>query len=103
MASSVSSGSRGGEGRPPSLPPPPATHTHLFLDQTKAHRAEKKFGDRAPPYFRVWMTALPPTPPTPLSQGLDKALSVNKPKKVHVVSVCEVGRQFGTLLIILYQ
>ena len=89
----------------PLLPPP---HTHLFLDQTKAHRAEKKFGDRAPPYFRVWMTALPctpppPTPPTPLSQGLDQALSVNKPKKVHVVSVCEVGRQFGTLLIILYQ
>ena len=76
------------------------THTHLFLDQTKAHRAEKKFGDRASPYFRVWMTA---PAPTPLSQGLDPALSVNQPKKVHVVSVCEVGRQFGTLLIILYQ
>ena len=101
MSSSVSSGSRGGEDLPPSPPPPP--HTHLFLDQTKAHRAEKKFGHRAPPYFRVWMTALPPTPPTPLSQDLEPALSVNKPKKVHVVSVCEVGRQFGMLLIILYQ
>ena len=92
MSSSVSSGSRGGgAGRAP-YPPPPPPHTHLFLDQTKAHRAEKKFGDRAPPYFRVWMTALPPTPPpptppTPLSLGLDPALSVNKPKKVHVVSV----------------
>ena len=102
MSSSVSSGSRGGK----DLPSPPPTHTHLFLDQTKAHRAENKFGDRAPPYFRVWMTALPPTPPTPptpLSQDLEPALSVNKPKKVHVVSVCEVGRQFGMLLIILYQ
>ena len=77
----------GPRGPAPFFPPPP--HTHLFLDQTKAHRAEKKFGDRASP--------------TPLSQGLDPALSVNQPKKVHVVSVCEVGRQFGTLLIILYQ
>lgn len=34
----------------------------LFLDQTEAGRAEKKFfGDRPPPsYLRVWMTAPPP-------------------------------------------
>ena len=40
------------------LPPPP----HLFLDQTEARRAEKKF---RPPltYLRVWMTANLPPPP----------------------------------------
>ena len=98
MSSSVSSGSGGGGRGPAPFSPP-----HLFLDQNKAHRAEKNFGDRALPYFRVWMTAPPPPPPKPLSQGLDPALSVNQPKKVHVASVCEVGRQFGTLLRILYQ
>ena len=78
MSSSVSSGSRGGGGGGgaracPPPPPPPPPHTHLFLDQTKAHRAEKKFGDRAPPYFRVWMTALPPTPPTPPNTLISKS------------------------------
>ena len=35
----------------------------LFLDQTEARRAEKRlFGDRSPPYLRVWMTAPPPPP-----------------------------------------
>ena len=32
------------------------------------------FGDWAPPYLRVWMTAPPPT----LSQGLDLALITNQ-------------------------
>ena len=50
---------RGPEGSPP-----------LFLDQTEARRAEKNcFGDRAPHYFGVWMTALPT--PSPLCDGLD--------------------------------
>ena len=55
-------GSRGGGrgGRPP-----------LFLNQTKARRAQKMFLETAPPPFlRVWM----PGPPPPLSQGLDPAL-----------------------------
>ena len=44
-------------------PPPP-----LFFDQNEAQRAKKKFfGDRSPPYLRVWMT---PAPPPPLSEGL---------------------------------
>ena len=34
---------------------------HLFLDRTDARRAENKILlDRAPSYFRVWMTATPP-------------------------------------------
>ena len=99
MSSSVSSGSRGGRGPAPFSPP------HLFLDQTKAHRAEKKIWRPGSPLFQGLddRPQPPPPPPTPLSQGLDPALSVNQPKKVHVVSVCEVGRQFGTLLRILYQ
>ena len=47
-----------GEEPAPLSPPPP----HLFLDQTKARRAEKHFfGDRSPPppYVRVWMTVPP--------------------------------------------
>ena len=34
----------------------------LFLDQTEARRAEKKFFSRPPPspYLRVWMTGPPP-------------------------------------------
>ena len=44
---------------------------HLFLDRTDARRAEKKILlDRAPSYFRVWMTA----PPPHLSEGLDLSL-----------------------------
>ena len=39
-----------GPGGPPSLFP-------LFLDQTEARRAEKKFFWDRPPYLRVWMTA----------------------------------------------
>ena len=35
----------------------------LFLDQTEARRAPKKFLETAPPpYLRVWMTAPPPPP-----------------------------------------
>ena len=51
----------------PGGPPP------LFLDQTEARRAEKKFfwETGPPPFLRVWMTALPPPP---LSEGLDPAL-----------------------------
>ena len=42
----------------------------LFLDQTEARRAKKIFfGDRPPPYIRVWITPYPP-----LSQGVDPAL-----------------------------
>ena len=46
-----------------------------FLDQTEAGRADKTFLETfpPPPYLRVWMTR-PPTP-TPLSQGLDPALT----------------------------
>ena len=47
-----------------------------FLDQTEARRADKKFLETSPPpppYLRVWMTR-PPTP-TPLSQGVDPALT----------------------------
>ena len=40
-----------GEG--PTLPP-------LFLDQTKAQKAEKIFSDTDPPYLRVSMTAPAP-------------------------------------------
>ena len=43
------------------MPPSP-----LFLDQS----GKFFFGDRAPPYLRVWLT-IPPFPP---SQGLDPAL-----------------------------
>ena len=39
-------------GESPRGPAPPA----LFLDQTEAQRAEKKFW-RPPPHLRVWMTA----------------------------------------------
>ena len=53
----VSGGSRGGAGTRP---------TPLFLDQTKARRAEKKnFKNRSPP--------LPPPPP--LFDGLDPPLA----------------------------
>ena len=49
-------------------PPPPT----LFLDQTEARRAEKKFfGDQAPLYLGIWMTA---PPPLPLSVGLNPPL-----------------------------
>ena len=59
-AKNFSGGSRGG------LPP-------LFLDQTEAQRAEKKFFWDCPlPYLRVWMT----TPP-PLPEGLDLNLYVD--------------------------
>ena len=55
---------RGGHGSP------------LFLDQTEARGAEKFFfGDQAPRYLRVWMTA-PPLPPLTLSKGLDQPLSL---------------------------
>ena len=52
-----SGGSRGGAqgARPPS--------PSLCLDQTEARRDKKIFGDRAPPYLRIWMTA--PTLPSP--------------------------------------
>ena len=59
-----------GRGPRPALPPPP-----LFLDHTEARRAGKIFFlVRAPPYLRVWMTALPP--PTPLSEGVDPPLNM---------------------------
>jgi len=57
----ISGGSRGGD-----CPPPPTRP--LFLDQTKARRAKKNFGDPSPLYIRIWMTA------PCLSQGLDSAL-----------------------------
>ena len=55
----------------PNPPPPPP----LLLDQTEAQRAEINFfGDQAPPYLRVWITA--PLPPRPnLSEGLDPPLN----------------------------
>ena len=65
-------------GERPGGPPSP-----LFLDQTEARKAEKKYlGEIAfhphLTYLRVWMTAPPPpSPPLPspsLSQGLDPAL-----------------------------
>ena len=49
----------------------------LFLEQTEAQRAEKKFLETGPlPYLRVWTTAPqpPPSPSSPQSQGLDPAL-----------------------------
>ena len=61
----------------------------LFLDQTKARRAEKGFlGATAPlpyPFLRAWMTAPPPPPPPggrgpppppppPPSEGVDPPL-----------------------------
>ena len=58
-----------GRGPRPPLPSP------LFLDHTEARRAGKIFFlVRAPPYLRVWMTALPP--PTPLSEGVDPPLNM---------------------------
>ena len=46
------------QGRGPGVPPA------LFLDQNEARRAGKNFfWDWAPPFFRVWMTGLPPPPP----------------------------------------
>ena len=52
-----------GEG--PGGPVPP-----LLLDQNEVRGAKKSFfGDRPPPYIRVWMTAAPHP-----SQGLDPAL-----------------------------
>ena len=36
---------------------------------------KKLFGDRPPPYLRVWMTA-PPPPPFPLSEGLYSSFSI---------------------------
>ena len=50
------------EVRIPSVCPPP-----LFLDQTEARKAEKRFLETAP--------TTPPPLPTPLSQGLDQALT----------------------------
>ena len=47
-----------GEGPGGPGPPPP-----LFLDQGR----KNFFGDPVPPFLRVWMTGLPPTPPPPLS------------------------------------
>ena len=53
-------GSRGGVLGTQPLPHPPP----LLLDQTEARRAEINFfGDQAPPYLRVWMTAPLPPPP----------------------------------------
>ena len=46
-----------GEGPGGPGPPPP-----LFLDQGR----KNFFGDPVPPFLRVWMTGLPPTPPPPL-------------------------------------
>ena len=44
----------------------PGENPPLFLDQTEAQRAEKKFFQDHPPlYPRVWITA-PPPPPLPL-------------------------------------
>ena len=41
------------QGRGTEGPPPPPS---LFLDQTEARKAEKNlFGDRAPPYLKVWI------------------------------------------------
>ena len=53
-------GARGGGGRPP-----------IFLDQTGVRGPKKYFLEPAPPHLGIWMTA-----PTPLSQGLDRALVV---------------------------
>ena len=45
----------------------------LFVDQSEAQRAKKRFLETGPPpYLRVWMTA--PSPRPHLSQGLDPAL-----------------------------
>ena len=57
MSSSVSGGSRGGAPGACPLPPP-----HLFLDQTKAHRAEKKYLETGPPLFQG-VDDRPPPPP----------------------------------------
>ena len=46
----ISSGGSRGRARVP----------RLFLDQTEARKVEKIFfGDRAPPFLRVWMTGPP--------------------------------------------
>ena len=42
-----------------------------FKTKLRPEGPKKFFGDRAPPYLRVWVTA---SPPPPLSQGLDPAL-----------------------------
>ena len=61
----VANPGEGSRGPNPSPPPP------LLLDQTEARRAEINFfGDQAPPYLRVWMTAPFPRPPN-LSEGLN--------------------------------
>ena len=69
----TSGGSRGAAGGGPPSP--------LFLDQTEARKAEKKYLGEIPlhpplTFLRGWMTAPPPPPlPSPsLSQGLDPAL-----------------------------
>ena len=59
---SPSGGSRGG-----AHPAPP-----LFLEQTKAQKAEIFFFRDRPRYLRVWMTA---PPPPPLSKGLNLPLN----------------------------
>ena len=56
-----------GEG--PEVCPPP----HLFLLRPEGP-GKFFFLVRAPPYLRVWMTALPP--PTPLSEGVDPPLNM---------------------------
>ena len=55
-----------GLGGPAPRPPPP-----LFLEQTEAWRAEKKFLEtELPPYISVWMTG-----PPVLSEGLNPPLT----------------------------
>ena len=55
----------------------PGENPPLFLDQTEAQRAEKNFFQDHPPlYPRVWMTASPPPPQSPLSEGLNPPLQV---------------------------
>ena len=51
---------------------PAGPASRLFLDQTEAQSAEKKFLRPGPPSIRVWMTP----PPPPLSEGLNPPLGV---------------------------
>ena len=52
---------------------PGASSPLLFVDQTETRRAEKSFLETGPPYLRVWMTALPPSPPPhPSGSATDK-------------------------------